>query len=32
MMDAYAVTDSELALTKEEKAILRREPREQKTA
>jgi Protein of unknown function (DUF2786) len=26
MMDAYAVTDSELALTKEEKAILRREP------
>jgi hypothetical protein len=26
MMDAYAVTESELALTKEEKAILRREP------
>jgi Protein of unknown function (DUF2786) len=26
MMDAYAVSDSELALTKEEKAILRREP------
>jgi len=26
MMDAYAVTDAELNLTKEEKAILRREP------
>jgi hypothetical protein len=26
MMDAHAVTESELALTKEEKAILRREP------
>jgi Protein of unknown function (DUF2786) len=26
MMDAYAVTESELQLTKEEKAILRREP------
>jgi hypothetical protein len=26
MMDAYAVSNSELALTKEEKAILRREP------
>ena len=26
MMDAYAVTETELNLTKEEKAILRREP------
>jgi hypothetical protein len=26
MMDAYAISESELALTKEEKAILRREP------
>jgi len=26
MMDAYAVSESELNLTKEEKAILRREP------
>ena len=28
MMDAYAVGDDELSLTKEEKAILRREPTE----
>jgi hypothetical protein len=30
MMDAYAVSESELSLTKEEKAILRREPPDSK--
>jgi hypothetical protein len=30
MMDAYAVGDDELSLTKEEKAILRREPTDSK--